>query len=137
MAGKRARTRRTDSLGPPATKAREKRSAVKTGTWYEDLLRTPDGRKISERERVLVEATMNLAALMEAEGVNGAELARRLRVSPARISQMLDGTRNLTLASLAEAFHALGRSLHVTHGPPTDEVRLLEARKRARARRPR
>jgi transcriptional regulator with XRE-family HTH domain len=98
--------------------------------WYEDVLATEPGRRASEVERLLLEATENLALLMQHEGVTGRELARRLKVSPSRVSQMLDGTRNLTLSSLAEAFHALGRSLHITHGPPTERVRLTGARPR-------
>ena len=101
-----------------------------------DLKATPAGRRLLESQRVWVEATENLCALMNAEGVSGAELARRLRVSPSRVSQMLDGTRNLTLASLAEAFHVLGRSMHLTYGPITDRVELhAEKPKKRRARR--
>jgi antitoxin component HigA of HigAB toxin-antitoxin module len=98
--------------------------------WYEDVLATDTGRRASEVERLLREATENLARLMQHQGVTGRELARRLEVSPSRVSQMLDGTRNLTLSSLAEAFHALGRSLHLTHGPPTERVRLTGLRTR-------
>ena len=103
---------------------------MKDFSWYEDLLATESGRRASEVERLLLEATENLALLMQKQGVTGRELARRLKVSPSRVSQMLDGTRNLTLATLAEAFHALGRSLHLTHGPPTERVRLTGVRKR-------
>jgi transcriptional regulator with XRE-family HTH domain len=98
--------------------------------WYEDVLATEAGRRASEVERLLLEATENLARLMQHQGVTGRELARRLKVSPSRVSQMLDGTRNLTLSSIAEAFHALGRSLHLTHGPPTERVRLTGLRPR-------
>lgn len=98
--------------------------------WIADIVATEEGRRGMEVERLLLEATENLALLMQHQGVTGRELARRLKVSPSRVSQMLDGTRNLTLSSLAEAFHALGRSLHLTHGPPTERVRLTGARPR-------
>ena len=100
--------------------------------WYEDVLATEAGQRASEVERLLLEATENLALLMQHQGVTGRELARRLKVSPSRVSQMLDGTRNLTLSSLAEAFHALGRSMHITHGLPTERVRLTGARRQAK-----
>jgi len=103
---------------------------VKDYSWYERHLVTEPGRRASEVERLLLEATENLALLMQQQGVTGRELARRLKVSPSRVSQMLDGTRNLTLATLAEAFHALGRSMHITHGAPTERVRLTGARRR-------
>jgi transcriptional regulator with XRE-family HTH domain len=96
------------------------------------VLATEAGRRASEVERFLLEATENLTLLMQHQGVTGRELARRLKVSPSRVSQMLDGTRNLTLSSIAEAFHALGRSLHLTHGPPTERVRLTGLRPRGK-----
>ncbi len=88
----------------------------------DDIRSTLAGRRLIERERLWIEATEALCRLMESKRVSSAELARRLDVSPARISQLLSGTRNLTLTSLADAFHALGRSMHVSHGPPTERT---------------
>ena len=90
----------------------------------DDLRSTTSGRRLIERERLWIEATEILCRLMESKGVSSAELARRLDVSPARISQLLSGTRNLTLTTLADAFQALGRSMHVSHGPPTEKTSL-------------
>ena len=104
-----------------------RRSMSKTD-WIEDLRSNPEGRRLLERERLWVEATETLCKLMESQGITSVELARRLQVSPARVSQLLSGTRNLTLASLADAFQALGRSLHVVHGPPTEKVRIGRGR---------
>jgi len=96
--------------------------------WIEDLRSNPDGRRLLERERVWVEATETLCKLMESQGITSVELARRLQVSPARVSHLLSGTRNLTLASLADAFQSLGRSLHIVHGPPAEKVRVGRGR---------
>jgi transcriptional regulator with XRE-family HTH domain len=98
---------------------------------------TPEGRRSIDRERLCFEATEVLCRLMEDRRVSSAELARRLGVTPARVSQLLSGSRNLTLASLAEAFHVLGRSVHIVHGPPTERAivnaKLVErARSKAR-----
>lgn len=103
---------------------------MKDFDWCAHLATNEEGRRGMEVERLLLEATENLCRLMQHQGVTGRELARRLEVSPSRVSQMLNGTRNLTLSSLAEAFHALGRSLHITHGPPTERVRLTGLRPR-------
>jgi len=46
--------------------------------------------------------------LMDAAGVTQKERSERLGVSPARVSQMLDGDQNLTLATLAGIGWALG-----------------------------
>ena len=100
--------------------------------WIDDLRSNPEGRRLLERERVWVEATEALCKLMESQGVTSVELARRLEVSPARVSHLLSGTRNLTLASLADAFQSLGRSLHIVHGPPAAKVRTVRSRSRGR-----
>ena len=88
----------------------------------ERLRATHAGRRLSERERVWVEATESLCALMDKEKVTRAELARRLDVSPAYVTKLLSGTQNLTLATLADAFFELGRSLRVSYGPPTERI---------------
>ena len=106
---------------------------MKPSDRMESIRATPAGRRMIERERLWVEATEVLCRLMETRGVNSAELARRLEVSPARISQLLSGSRNPTLATLADAFHVLGRSMHVIHGPPTEKV-MIAAMHRGRAR---
>ena len=110
---------------------------MKTSPW-EAFLASPEGRRLSEHERVMFEATEVLCRLMKSRRVTSVDLARRLGVTPARVSQLLSGSRNLTLASLAEAFHVLGRSMHIVHGPPTERVivhgTLVErARSKARA----
>ena len=94
---------------------------MKQSSW-DAFIASPEGRCMYERERVMLEATEVLCRLMKTRRVSSAELARKLGVSPARVSHLLSGSRNLTLASLAEAFHVLGRSMHVVHGPPTERV---------------
>jgi transcriptional regulator with XRE-family HTH domain len=88
----------------------------------ERSIETSEGRKESERARIWLEATENLCALMQHEHVSQVELARRLGISQAYVSKMLSGTQNLTLATLADAFHVLGRSLRISYGPPSDSV---------------
>ncbi len=136
MAKNGTRARRTYPRGAPAALDQDPYRALRKFDWIADLVATSEGRRNLETERLLVEATENLCALMNAEGVTSAMLARRLKVSPARVSQMLDGTRNLTLATLAGAFHALGRSMHVTYGPLTNQVEVhAEKTKKRKAKR--
>jgi len=130
MAKNGARPRRTDPGRASPVDGAAPWVGLSRFDWIADLVATEEGRRGMEVERLLLEATENLSLLMQQQGVTGRELARRLKVSPSRVSQMLDGTRNLTLATLAEAFHALGRSMHITHGAPTERVRLTGARRR-------
>lgn len=88
---------------------------------------TRAGRRLSQRARAWVETTETIARLMEQRHVTRAELARRLDVTPARITQVLDGTRNLTLATLSDLLFELGCSLHVRHGPLTGALRVQSA----------
>lgn len=54
--------------------------------------------------------------LLDAE-VSQSELARRMGVSPASVSQMLSGERNLTLRSLANIADALDQSIEISARP--------------------
>lgn len=55
----------------------------------------------------VLDATQQVRAAMRAEGVSARELARRLEMSEARVSQMLNTTPNLTLHTLGRIFTAL------------------------------
>ena len=60
-----------------------------------------------EQEHLLLEVTEIIAELMAAQGVTKAELARRLRTTKGHVTQMLSGSRNLTLRTLSDVFTAL------------------------------
>lgn len=94
------------------------------GNWVERLGSTVEGRFLLEQERVVLEATEALSRVMEEQGITKAELARRLRVSPAYITKLLSGSNNSTLRTMASAFYALGRSLHLDHKPGGDDIRV-------------
>jgi transcriptional regulator with XRE-family HTH domain len=61
-----------------------------------------------EQELLTGEAADVIAALLESGQISQRELAKRLGVSEARVSQIVSGTGNLTLASLSAAGWALG-----------------------------
>lgn len=92
--------------------------------WIDDILATPDGARLMERERVLVEATEAIGEVMDRLGMTRTALAQRLDVTPANITQILSGTRNLTLGTLSDVFVALGRSLRIEHEPLRREIRV-------------
>lgn len=93
-------------------------------SWTQRLQATVEGRLLLEEERILLEATESLSRLMEEQGIPKAELARRLGVSPAYVTKLLGGSNNFTLRTIARAFYALGRSLHIEHGPAGDRIRV-------------
>jgi transcriptional regulator with XRE-family HTH domain len=57
--------------------------------------------------RIVQGASEVIRALMERQGVNKAELARRVGKSRAYVTQSLGGDRNMTLGSLARFANAL------------------------------
>jgi transcriptional regulator with XRE-family HTH domain len=60
-------------------------------------------------ERFRVDVQSSLYAAMKAAGVSQSELAHRMQVSPAYITQLFDTGRNLTVRTVAKVCYALGR----------------------------
>jgi transcriptional regulator with XRE-family HTH domain len=62
------------------------------------------------REELIYNVTEDLLVLLEKLGVNKVELARHLGKSRAYITQLLSGSRNMTLGTLADICFTLGIS---------------------------
>lgn len=103
-------------------------------------------QRLVAQERLIIEVTERLVEALEARGVSRRELGQRLGVSPAEITQRLQGTRNLTLRTVADMMNALeydlaidlrdrlqdrGQSTQVTL-PVTGEVKNWEGARYAR-----
>ncbi len=80
----------------------------------EQLSEAPEERVALERERVILDVTEMICALMEQQGVSRAEFAKRLGTSKSNLTQLLDGQRNMTLKTVTDLLFHLGRSLYVT-----------------------
>ena len=88
---------------------------------------------ISKADMVIAEDTLiadvqfAIHNLLATKRISRAELARRIDVSKARISQIFkDNTRNLTLRTIAQIFHAVGEEARVT-SPALDRIIPAEA----------
>jgi len=57
--------------------------------------------------RAVIQFTKTIAKQMERQGVSRAQLARRLKVSPALVTQVLKGDSNLKLETIAKFANAL------------------------------
>jgi transcriptional regulator with XRE-family HTH domain len=66
------------------------------------------------RGAYLFRVTEDIQVAMEDKGVSKAELAQRLGKSKARISQLLGGSSNMTIGTLADIAFALGLTLDKT-----------------------
>jgi transcriptional regulator with XRE-family HTH domain len=86
-------------------------------TLSEQITSTREGQKVWHQERVIFETTERICELMEGNDVSRTELARRLKKSKGYITQLLDGTSNMTLRTLSDVYLALGRAYQSTDGP--------------------
>ena len=83
-------------------------------TIFEQYMENPEHQRIFEQERVLVDAAELVSTAMEFRGVNRSELAKRLKCSKAYITQVLRGSQNLTLKTLADMFYGLNCRLVIS-----------------------
>lgn len=78
----------------------------------------PEHHKLFEQERLIVDVAEEIYAAMErGEGVSRAGLAQRLGKSRAFVTQILSGSRNLTLRSIADIAGALGQRVELRLRP--------------------
>ena len=77
-------------------------------TRHEILMESPEYRRLYAIEGLVTDAAELVARLMEEQGVNKAELARRLGKSRAWVTQLLSGKANMTIRTFAELAYVLG-----------------------------
>ncbi len=77
-------------------------------TWVERQTAAPEARRLYEEERLILWATEAIVELMEKQGRTRAEVATSLGTSRPNVTQLLSGSRNMTLRTLAALAHACG-----------------------------
>lgn len=65
-------------------------------------------------ERAILQATELVVVAMQRTGTTRRELAKRLSITPSEVTQRLQGTRNLTLRSVAAMLEALDHHLELS-----------------------
>lgn len=70
--------------------------------WIERQTRSPEARRLYEQERLVLWVSEALAQAMVESGLSKADLAERLGTSRAHITQVLSGSRNMTLRTVAD-----------------------------------
>src|ERR1022692_4037273 len=81
---------------------------------YQRKVVKPERHRDLEQEILLVSATELICQLIEQDGVSRAELARRIGKSKAFVTQLLSGSRNITLRTLADVAWALGARVELS-----------------------
>lgn len=69
-------------------------------------------------ERVLIDITEQIAAVMEDKGITRKELARRMGVKPPMVTRLLNGNHNTTLRTLMRVAYALDTVIEIPLGRP-------------------
>lgn len=93
---------------------------LKRSTTYGDFIADTERLRLLAQERFILEATEQIAKIMEEEHVSKAELASRLNKSKAFVTQLLGGGRNMTIRTLADVMTALGYSPSIQATPLKD-----------------
>jgi transcriptional regulator with XRE-family HTH domain len=75
---------------------------------HDVLMQDPEFRKLLAIESLTAEAAELIAGLMVEKGMSKADLARTLNKSRAWVTQLLRGSTNMTVRTLAEVVFALG-----------------------------
>ncbi len=85
--------------------------------WIDRQTHTPEARRLYEQERLVVWVSEALAQAMAESGLSKADLAERLGTSRAHITQVLSGSRNMTLRTVADLAWACSQRAEVQMGP--------------------
>jgi len=77
-------------------------------TKYDKYLEDPEFRRLMAQENFIMDVTEGLCEILEQKKVKRIKLAELLGKTKGFISQLLNGSRNMTLRSLADISYCLG-----------------------------
>lgn len=86
-------------------------------TQHEILMEDPEFRRLYAMEGLVTDAAELVSRLMEEQGINKAELARRLGKTRAWVTQLLSGQANMTIRTFAEVTYVLGTQVKLSAQP--------------------
>jgi transcriptional regulator with XRE-family HTH domain len=90
---------------------------------FEEFVANGERRRLFERESLAFDAAELISLLMEEKQVTKAELARRVGKTRGDITQLLNGSRNMTMHTLADLAFALGARIELKARPcPRQQV---------------
>ncbi len=100
---------------------------MKAYGWFKDLLEEAEGTFEYKLEGLELEVTERILQVMDEQGLTRSELTRRLNVSKAAVSKLLNNGSNMTLKRLLAVAEALNLELRVdlrqaAHRTETNEI---------------
>ncbi|HLJ12099.1 MAG TPA: helix-turn-helix transcriptional regulator [Planctomycetaceae bacterium] len=78
------------------------------------LASSKEGLLLWNQERAILDITELVCDLMADEGVTRKDLADRLETTKSYITQLLDGTTNMTVRTISDVFSVLGYEFHAS-----------------------
>jgi transcriptional regulator with XRE-family HTH domain len=81
------------------------------GSEFQEFVKDRENQRALEQESLALQATELISRLMDETGVTKAELAHRIGKSRAFVTQLLSGSRNMTMHTLADLAFALGYTI--------------------------
>lgn len=81
------------------------------------LCKTKGGKRLWNQERAIILVTEAIMQLMEAKGVNRAELAQRLGKSRSFVDRLLSGTHDIDIRTISDVFTVLGEQFRAKARP--------------------
>ncbi|HEU0076951.1 MAG TPA: helix-turn-helix transcriptional regulator [Longimicrobiaceae bacterium] len=85
--------------------------------WIRRQTETTEARRMYEQERLVVWATERIYEAMEEGGLSKADIARDLGTSRANVTGLLNGSRNMTLRTLADLAWVCGQRIEISLEP--------------------
>lgn len=95
-------------------------------SFFQEQLGDPEFARLFAQEQLIEEAAELVARAMLSEGITKSALAALVGGSRAHVTQLLAGTRNMTLRTLADLMHAMNLKVSLSAAPiarvPVDEA---------------
>jgi transcriptional regulator with XRE-family HTH domain len=88
-----------------------------TNTIFDEFVQDAGNRRIFEQESLAIEATELISELMEQRQFRKADLAKQIGKSKAFVTQVLSGSRNITMHTFADLACALGHRIVLNSEP--------------------
>src|SRR5271157_5540161 len=80
---------------------------------FQEFISDPKRRRVYEQEALAFEASELISRLMEDQEINKSELAGRVGTSKSHSTNLLSGSRNITMHTLADLTFALGHKIEM------------------------
>lgn len=91
-------------------------------TLEQQLKKTESGLRAWHQERAIFETTNMMCELMaKSPKMSRSQLAKKLDTTKGYVTQLLDGSTNMTLRTISDAFLAIGYQFHPAYSPIGDE----------------